>query len=89
MFQFIISILTVIVNCTINSKLKLIRKMGYFIYEIKTDLLVSMYRRNVKVWEDADFSYVEGASLYYTTFEDMYKYVKECMEADATRSTAV
>ena len=92
MFQFISSVLAVFTKYTINSNIKPISKLGYSIYDVKTDLLICMYRRNVSKlneWHDPDFSYVEGASLYYTTFEDMYKYVKECMEADATRSTAV
>jgi hypothetical protein len=87
MFQFIISVLSLIARFTINNQFQFVSKLGYFVYDIKTDLLVCMYRRKLSKlneWHDPDFSYVEGASLYYTTFEDMYKYVKECMEYDAS-----
>lgn len=85
MFQFIINTLVNIIVFCINNKLGFVRKVGYFIYEIKTDLLVCMYRRKseaLDMWEDADFSYVCGASLYYSTFESMQAYAHQCMEAD-------
>lgn len=88
MFQFIISIITLIIENTINSRFKLISKLGYFIYEIKTDMLVSMFRRQFErtynTWCDIDLDYIVGAALYYNTFEEMLAHATQCMKADAS-----